>query len=142
MRHADQRVAKSRSLLRRRGGAVGTLDALPHPAALRKDHRRPSHCGIDVQPQPIADRDVGDRLYRVDQRGCRTPDDGGGRAGGLIRREIAHDQRDQRLGPSGLVERNHSDILAPEAGEQRALRDARMAARGRIDHERRGRGLT
>ena len=80
---------------------------------------------------------------RVDRRGRRAADDGGDGAGSQARREITLDQLDQRLRPHslGFVERNHPDILAPEAGEQRTLLDARMAACGRIDHERLGLGL-
>ena len=32
---------------------VGALDALPHPAALRQDHRRAGHGRIDVQPDAV-----------------------------------------------------------------------------------------
>ena len=37
------------------------LDAVPHPAALGQDHRRAGHRRVDVQPEPVPRRDLGDR---------------------------------------------------------------------------------
>ena len=79
-----------------------------------------------MQPQAVAARDVGDLAERVERRGRRAPDNGGDGAGSQARREILLDQLSQRVRPHslGFVERNHPDVLAPEAGKKRALLDA------------------
>ena len=117
---------------------VRALDALPHPAAFGQDHRAARHRGVDMQPDSVAPRDLGDRRDRIDRRRRGRADGGDDREGrSPFARSSAIISR-KRVGAHGVfvVERDEPQIVAAEAGEQRAFVDRAVRVRRHIDARR------
>ena len=117
---------------------IGALDALPHRAHLRQNHRRAGHRRVDMQPEAVGAGDVRDRRDRIDRGGRGRAHRRDDRAGLSARGDIVPDRRFERVRAHGesLVHRDEPQVLAPEAGEERILLDRGMRLRGRIDDER------
>ena len=78
-----------------------------------------------MQPDSVGPRDLGDRRDRIDGRRGRRADGGDDRAGQVAIGDILGDHLAKRVGPHSVfsVERHEPQIVAAEAGEQRALVD-------------------
>ncbi len=148
--HADQMLrvahvicavveAHAHPLVRVEDQAVGALDAVPERAALGQHHRRPGERRVDVQPQAVLARELGDPGERVDCRRPRRADRGDDRARHAACRAIGGDRvlqplEAQRVAVVGLDE---AQVVPAEAREQRRLLDRAVAFARGVDDERR-----
>ncbi len=122
---------------------IGQLDAVPHPAAFRQDHRRAGHGRVHVQPQAMGLGDLADRPQRVEGRGGGSA---GGRdhgAGLVAGGQVLLDRRLQCFRAQGMafVGRDQADVVAAETGQQCGLVHRAVGMGADIDDQRPGLGL-
>ena len=126
--HASCVVGHVQPFVEIEGEAVGALD--PHQSwrQIRDEHGEPTERRVGVEPQPLADTEVGDRVEWVDRTGvdgAGTPDHGEWlQAGGPVRRDPCR----KRLHVHGVlgIGRHETQTVAPKAQELERFRHAAM----------------